>query len=117
MNKEYIQESSGQDTTQGVETIKQNSTQQEMPLYTSPTLLLLEIHPNPMPICAECPKAMWHLAKNMEERTIRCFCQVMHSIVYQAPQIQGQNPKSETIIENCDGQLAAIQELVESEIL
>ncbi|WP_104746065.1 relaxase/mobilization nuclease domain-containing protein [Helicobacter bilis] len=117
MNQEYIQESSGQDTTQGVETLKQNSTQQEMPLYTSPTLLLLEIHPNPMPICAECPKAMWHLAKNMEERTIRCFCQVMHSIVYQDPQIQGQNPKSETIIENCDGQLVAIQELVESEIL
>ena len=129
-HQEHTQEKNGQDSmqdtigqnlveqtkTEQAESLKQDSMPQEMPLYTSPILLLLEIAPNPMPICVQCPKAMWHIAKNPQnpqETTIRCFCQAMHSITYQAP--QEKNPKSEIMIEHCDGQLAALQELGESE--
>lgn len=113
LNQENTQENNGQNTMQNESLEDKEASLNQMPLYTSPTLLLLEIHPNPMPICAECPRAMWHISKAADQAMIRCFCQAMHSITYEA--IQSKNPKGEMIIENCDGQLAAIQELLESE--
>ena len=75
----------------------------QSPIYQSPTLTLLQVKLPQSTICQECPKAMW--IKN--QRNIKCFCQVMHSITYQDDQIQ-----PTMIIENCDQQIIAIQEML-----
>lgn len=75
----------------------------QSPIYQSPTLTLLQVKLPQSTICQECPKAMW--IKN--QRNIKCFCQVMHSITYQDDQIQ-----PTMIIESCDQQIIAIQEML-----
>lgn len=73
---------------------------------TSPVLLSLaeDKLPSPLPSCAACPAAVWHLS----EPALRCYCRIMHveSWTSEEPSIA---------LLACDGQVIAAQEQAEKE--
>ena len=89
------QNNNGQDTMQINE--QENL---EMGEYQSPMLLMSGATINPSTICQKCPKSMWFQSPT----SLKCYCQVMHTISYESGQTQ------EPIL-SCDGQIIAIQEL------
>jgi hypothetical protein len=74
-----------------------NSTELQI---TSPVLIALkpEKLPNPLPVCAACPAAVWHVS----EQALRCYCRIMHLESWTSEQPQP--------LLACDGQVIATQE-------
>ena len=77
--------------------------------YISPSLILMSAEDlttllqENLTLCELCPKALWTLQSEKNQKTLTCFCQAMHILSYTT-----HNPK---IILNCDGQLQALAEL------
>lgn len=69
-------------------------------LITSSVLLALaeDKLPSPLPICAACPAAVWHVS----EPALRCYCRVMH--------VESWTSEEPVAVLACDGQVIAVQE-------
>lgn len=67
---------------------------------TSPVLIALHPDklPNPLPVCAACPAAVWHVS----ESALRCYCRIMHLESWTSEQPQP--------LLACDGQVISIAE-------
>lgn len=76
--------------------------------YTSPTLLSIREQDlaNPPPAstaCRHCPSGMWMAS----EGTARCYCRVMHMVVWSPDEMSAPN--------ECDGQIMSMAELDQKE--
>lgn len=67
---------------------------------TSPVLLSLaeDKLPNPLPVCAACPAAVWHVSPP----ALRCYCRLMHLESWTSEQPQP--------LLACDGRVISVQE-------
>lgn len=67
---------------------------------TSPVLLSLaeDKLPNPLPTCAACPAAVWHVS----EPALRCYCRLMH--------LESWSTEAPQPILACDGQVISLAE-------
>ena len=92
---------SDQITTESQQT--QPESDNELPLYISPTLKRLDANhrPSVSPACETCPASVWFTTSDQ----LKCFCSRMHLIVWDGV---------ETPILKCDGRELAILALLEA---